>query len=95
MIKVQHIADHYFYNLQEEALTEKERVAVQQLWRAQRKYARLTLKKYIYFWLIYNKYFLRELPVQQQVERTYGTLIKEKSNADKKGLQQENYIKKY
>ena len=86
MIKVQHIADYYFKKLQKEELTEKEKVAVRQIWFAQRNYARLTLKKYIYFWLIYNKYFLSELPVQQQVERTYGTLFEEKPNANKKRI---------
>jgi hypothetical protein len=87
MIKVEHISRKQIESLLERGLTDFERKFVRDVKRSQQKYPTLTRKKYVYFWLIYNKYFDRELLVQKQVYEEYG-LLQETSDAFKKRKQQ-------
>lgn len=79
MIKVSFIHPKFFDELLKESLTIKERKAVHEMKKAQSSYAKLTLKRFIFFWLIYNKYKSIDLPIQKQIYEHYGPLREPKN----------------
>ena len=82
MIKVYSIDPHYMDELLKQPITPYEERFVLQLKREQERYPKPTTKKYVYFWLIFNKYFDITLKEQKAVLETYGRM-KETTDAYK------------
>jgi hypothetical protein len=93
MIKVYSIPLKTFDDLLDCSLTDYERKIVKSFKESQKTYSKLTVKKFIYFWLLYNKYYAIESPIQKQIYSTYG-LLEESSDAFKERKQQEYNRKK-
>jgi hypothetical protein len=101
MIKVEKIEESYFDLLAEKPITNYEFRVVRDCKKSQKRYSRLTLKKYILFWLIFNKHFDITLSIQKDIFNTYGELYPEKEDPeDVKRIEitdelEQEYIKKY
>lgn len=93
MIKTRFIPLDYFMALMAKPLEPHERKAIRDMLRDQDRYSKLTIKRYIYFWLIFNKYFEIISEEQIAIHETYGDL-KETSSAFKERKQQEYNSKK-
>ena len=93
MIKVYSIPLKNFNDLLDHNLTDYERKIIKSFKESQKTYSKLTVKKFVYFWLLYNKYYAIESPIQKQIYEEYG-LLEESSDAFKERKQQEYNKKK-
>lgn len=87
MIKVKNIEQHFFRALLEAPLSDYERKFILDARNAQIKYSKLTKKRYVYFWLIFNKYFDIDSEEQIEIHEEFGEL-KETSDAFKERKKQ-------
>ena len=87
MIKVKNIEQHFFRALLEAPLSDYERKFVLDARNAQIKYSKLTRKRYVYFWLVFNKYFDIDAEEQVEIHKEFGDL-KETSDAFKEWKKQ-------
>lgn len=87
MIKVKRIPKHIINTLLYcPKLEDRDRKAVYDIKQSQFRYPKLTRSKYIYFWLLYNKYFDLEYDIQHQVYNHFGRI----TYASKKGKEQKD-----
>lgn len=93
MIKVYNIDPDYMDQLLKKPITPHEEKFVLQLKRDREIYPKPTTKKYVYFWLIFNKYFDRTLKEQKEVFNAYGRL-KETTDAFKDWKYAKHYQQK-
>lgn len=87
MIKVRYIDKKYFEELLHCSSNYYEHKFLSDALNSQMLYSTLTRKKYIYFWLLYNKYFEIRTDVQREIHEQFGEL-KETSDAFKERKQQ-------